>query len=154
MTIDGIDQKIISLLQFDCRQSIADISEKVGLSPSACHRRIGILEKDGVIEGYKAQINGDKLGYHIAFFVEVSLENQSEQVLAAFEAAALARPQILECYLMTGSADYLLKVAAENTREYERIYRRVIAALPHVSGIQSSLVMKQVKRWNGYPPRS
>ena len=154
MTIDRIDQKIISSLQSDCRQSIADIADKVGLSPSACHRRIGILEKDGVIEGYKAQINGDKLGYHIAFYVEVSLESQSEQVLASFEAAVQARPQILECYLMTGSADYLLKVAAENTREYERIYRRIIAALPHVSGIQSSLVMKQVKRWNGYPARS
>ena len=85
--------------------------------------------------------------------MEVSLDSQSEQVLAAFEAAVQARPQILECYLMTGSADYLLKVAAENTREYERIYRRTIAALPHVSGIQSSLVMKQVKRWNGYPAR-
>ncbi|NNC37450.1 MAG: Lrp/AsnC family transcriptional regulator [Acidimicrobiales bacterium] len=154
MALDQIDQKIISMLQIDCRQPIADIAEKIGLSPSACHRRIGILEKNSVIEGYKAQINGDKLGYHIAFYVEVSLESQSEQVLAAFEAAVQARPQILECYLMTGSADYLLKVAAENTREYERIYRRIIAALPHVSGIQSSLVMKQVKRWAGYPSRS
>lgn len=153
MTLDAIDHKLINALQIDCRQSIAEIAEKVGLSPSACHRRIGILEKNKVIEGYKAQINGDKLGYHIAFYVEVSLESQSEQVLAAFEAAVKSRPQILECYLMTGSADYLLKVAAENTREYERIYRRIIAALPHVAGIQSSLVMKQVKRWNGYPAR-
>ena len=86
--------------------------------------------------------------------MEVSLDSQSEQVLAAFEKAALARPQILECYLMTGNADYLLKVAAENTREYERIYRSTIAALPHVSRIQSSLVMKAVKRWSGYPART
>lgn len=151
--MDSIDQKLILSLQQDCRQSIAELAENAGLSPSACHRRIGILEKQGVIEGYHARINGSKLGYNIEFYVEVSLESQSEQVLATFEKAALARPQILECYLMTGNADYLLKVAAENTREYERIYRRTIAALPHVARIQSSLVMKAVKRWRGYPAR-
>ena len=151
--MDTIDQKLILSLQKDCRQSIAELADTAGLSPSACHRRIGLLEKQGVIEGYQARINGAKLGYNIEFYVEVSLESQSEKVLATFEKAALARPQILECYLMTGDADYLLKVAAENTREYERIYRRTIAALPHVSRIQSSLVMKAVKRWHGYPAR-
>lgn len=151
--MDAIDKKIISLLQQDCRQSIADLADQIGLSASACHRRIGILEDQGVIEKYQARINGPKLGYNIEFYVEVSLESQSEQVLAAFEKAALARPQILECYLMTGNADYLLKVAAENTREYERIYRRTIAALPHVTKIHSALVMKAIKRWNGYPAR-
>jgi DNA-binding Lrp family transcriptional regulator len=151
--MDTIDQKLILSMQQDCRQSIAELAETVGLSPSACHRRIGLLEQQGIIEGYQARINGSKLGYNIEFYVEVSLESQSEQVLAAFEKAALARPQILECYLMTGNADYLLKVAAENTREYERIYRRIIAALPHVARIQSSLVMKAVKRWRGYPAR-
>ena len=151
--MDAIDQKIIMSLQKDCRQSIADMAANVGLSTSACHRRIGILESKGIIEGYQAKINGKHLGYEIEFFVEVSLESQSEQVLAAFEKAALARPQILECYLMTGNADYLLKVAAANTNEYERIYRRTIAALPHVSRIQSSLVMKAVKRWSGYPAK-
>ena len=106
-----------------------------------------------MIERYAARLSGKKLGYAMTFFVEVSLESQSEAVLAAFETAALARPEVLECYLTTGSADYLIKVAAPNTESYEQIYKRIIAALPHVNRIQSSLVMKTVKRWTGYPAR-
>lgn len=149
---DQIDRKILSELQANCRQSVADISEKVGLSPSACHRRIGILEDKGVIERYAARLNGEKLGFNMTFYVEVSLEGQSEKALAEFEKAALSRPEVLECHLMTGDADYLIKVAAPSTADYERLYRRIIAALPHVSRIKSSLVMKTVKRWYGYPP--
>ena len=152
--MDTIDTKLLLALQSDCHQSISEIASHIGLSTSAAHRRIGILEKSGYIEGYHARLNGEKLGYQIEFFVEVSLESQSEKVLAAFEKAVLVRPQILECYLMTGNADYLLKIAAANTKEYERIYRRTIAALPHVSRIQSSLVMKAIKRWQGYPART
>jgi len=151
--IDTIDYKILSELQKSCRQSVAEIGDQVGLSPSATHRRIGILEKDGVIERYAAQLSGKKLGYAMTFFVEVSLESQSESVLAAFEKAALARSEVLECYLTTGSADYLIKVAAQDTESYEKIYKRIIAALPHVNRVQSSLVMKTVKPWTGYPAR-
>lgn len=152
--IDVIDRKILKLLQDNCRQSIAEIGDNVGLSPSACHRRIGILEKEGVIERYAARLNGEKLGYNMTFYVEVTLEGQSEAILSAFEKAALARPEVLECHLMTGNADYLIKVAAPDTKDYERLYRRTISALPHVSRIQSSLVMKTIKRWKGYPPQS
>ena len=88
----------------------------------------------------------------MTFYVEISLEGQSDDILSAFEAAALARPEVLECHLMTGEADYLIKVATPDTQNYERIYRRIIAALPHVNHIKSSLVMKTVKRWHGYPP--
>lgn len=151
--IDTIDQKILDALQSDCRQTIAEIASQVGLSSSACHRRIGILEERGVIERYAARLNGEALGYVMTFYVEISLESQSEAVLSAFERAALARPEVLECHLMTGSADYLMKVAAPDTQAYEHVYRHVISALPHVSRIQSSLVMKTIKRWNGYPPR-
>lgn len=150
--IDTIDQKILTALQTDCRRPIADIAEKAGLSVSACHRRIGILETKGVIVGYRARLSGEALGYAMMFYVEISLDSQSEAVLAAFEKAALARSEILECYLMTGTADYLVKVAAPDTKAYERLYRRTLAALPHVSTIQSSLVMKTVKRWSGFPP--
>ena len=152
--INTADQKLLQELQANCRQSISELADKIGLSTSATHRRVQILERDGYIDGYHARLNAEKLGYGIEFYVEVSLDSQSEQVLAEFEKAVLAQPQILECYLMTGSADFLLKIAAENTREYERIYRRIIAALPHVTTIQSSLVMKAVKRWSGYPPHN
>lgn len=150
--MDKIDRKILSELQSNCRQSVADIAEKIGLSPSAAHRRIGILETKGIIERYAARLNGEKLGYNMTFYVEVSLEGQSESILSAFEEAALGRPEVLECHLMTGDADYLIKVAAPNTKDYERLYRRTISALPHVNRIKSSLVMKTVKRWHGYPP--
>jgi len=151
--IDDIDRKILALLQDNCRLSIMDIGERVGLSASACHRRIGILEKSGIIERYAARLSGEKLGFNMTFYVEVTLEGQSETILSAFEKAALARPEVLECHLMTGNADYLIKVAAPDTKDYERLYRRVISSLPHVSRIQSSLVMKTIKRWKGYPAR-
>lgn len=151
--IDDIDRKILALLQDNCRLSIMDIGERVGLSASACHRRIGILEKSGIIERYAARLSGEKLGFNMTFYVEVTLEGQSETILSTFEKAALARPEVLECHLMTGNADYLIKVAAPDTKDYERLYRRVISSLPHVSRIQSSLVMKTIKRWKGYPAR-
>jgi len=151
MTISKIDRKILHELQSNSRQSSAAIGEKVGLSASACHRRIGLLEERGLIETYTARLNGTALGFAMTFYVEVTLEGQSEAILSAFEKAAVARPEVLECHLMTGQADYLIKVAAPDTADYERIYRRTIAALPHVSRIQSSLVMKTIKRWTGYP---
>lgn len=151
--IDDIDRKILALLQDNCRLSIMDIGERVGLSASACHRRIGILEKSGIIERYAARLSGEKLGFNMTFYIEVTLEGQSETILSTFEKAALARPEVLECHLMTGNADYLIKVAAPDTKDYERLYRRVISSLPHVSRIQSSLVMKTIKRWKGYPAR-
>ena len=151
MNISTIDRKILHELQSNCRQSSAAIGEKVGLSASACHRRIRLLEDRGFIERYAARLNGEKLGFTMTFYVEVTLEGQSDDILSAFEKAAMSRPEVLECHLMTGQADYLIKLAAPNTADYERIYRRTIAALPHVSRIQSSLVMKTVKRWAGYP---
>ena len=150
--IDTIDKKILTLLQDNCRAPIAETAEKVGLSLSACHRRIGQLEKAGLIERYAARLNGTALGYAMTFYLDVSLESQSETALAAFEKAALASDQVLECHLMTGDADYLIKVACRDTEDYEQLYRRTIAALPHVTKIKSSLVMKSVKRWKGYPP--
>jgi len=151
MSISDIDRNILHELQENCRQSSAVIGEKVGLSPSACHRRIGLLEERGLIERYAARLDGKKLGFAMTFYVEVTLEGQSEAILSAFETAALRQAEVLECHLMTGQADYLIKIAAPNTEDYERIYRRTLASLPHVSRIQSSLIMKTIKRWSGYP---
>ncbi|MEO0608334.1 MAG: Lrp/AsnC family transcriptional regulator, partial [Pseudomonadota bacterium] len=148
--MDQIDRKILVALQSNCRRSISEIADQVGMSLSACARRISLLEENGFIDGYGARLNGDKLGYGMTFFVEVSLDSQTDSALAAFEKAAKRRPEVLECHLMTGHADYLIKVAAHDTRDYEATYRKVVAALPHVSRIQSSLVMKTVKPWLGY----
>jgi DNA-binding Lrp family transcriptional regulator len=149
--IEATDRKILRELQRDSRRSAATLGEVVGLSASACHRRIRLLEERGLVEGYGARLNAERIGYPMSFFVEVTLEGQSETVLGEFERAALAREEVLECHLTTGPADYVLRVAARDTDDYERIHRRVISGLPHVTRIQSSLVMKTVKRWSGYP---
>ncbi|MEM7327678.1 MAG: Lrp/AsnC family transcriptional regulator [Pseudomonadota bacterium] len=149
--MDRKDRKILSALQENCRRPIAEIADQVGLSLSACARRISLLEENGFIDGYGARLNGVRLGLGMTFFVEVSLDSQKDAALAAFESAANKRSEVLECHLMTGTADYLIKVAARDTHDYESIYRKVIAALPHVSRIQSALVMKTVKPWLGYP---
>ncbi len=148
--MDQIDRKILNALQENCRRPISDIADEVGLSLSACARRISLLEDKSLIEGYGARLNAEKLGFRMVFFVEVSLDSQTEAALSTFEKATKARPEILECYLMTGQADYLIKVAAADTQDYEATYRKVIASLPHVSRIQSALVMKTVKPWLGY----
>ena len=150
LAMDQIDRRILVALQANCRRPIAEIADQVGMYLSACARRISLLEENGFIEGYGARLSGDKLGYGMTFFVELSLDSQSAAALAAFESAAQRRPEVLECHLMTGTADYLIKVAAQDTRDYESIYRKVIASLPHVSRIQSALVMKTVKPWLGY----
>lgn len=148
--MDLKDRKILAELQANCRRPIAEIADKIGMSLSACARRISLLEEQGYIESYGARLNADRLGYGMTFYVEVSLDNQTDAALAAFEKAARNRPEVLECHLMTGNADYLVKVAASDTSDYESIYRKVIAALPHVNRIQSALVMKTVKPWLGY----
>ena len=148
--MDAIDRNILNALQQNCRRPIADIADIVGLSLSACARRISLLEERGYIQGYGARLNPDKLGLNMSFYIELSLNSQSVQVLEAFEAAVRKRPEILECHLMTGSFDYLLKIAAKNTADYEAVYRRIISSLPHVGRIQSALVMKTIKPWAGY----
>lgn len=151
MQIDEIDRKIMATLQADSAQPIGDVAEHVGLSLSACARRIKSLEERHYIDGYCARLNGERLGYKMVFLVEVSLDSQTGKALAAFEKEALERPEVLECYLMTGDADYLLKVAAKDTADFEQRYRRAIASLPHVTKIQSALIMKTVKPWRGFP---
>ena len=150
MKLDATDRKILELLQENGRMTNVELSRQVGISAPPCLRRVRALEENGYIDGYGARLSGEKLGYSMVFFVEVSLDSQTEAALAAFESAAIRRPEVLECHLMTGDADYMIKVAAQDTRDYESTYRKVIASLPHVSRIQSALVMKTVKPWLGY----
>ena len=149
--LDAMDRRILTALQRDCRQPIAEIAEKAGLSPSACHRRMKLMEASGVIEGYGARLSREALGLTIEFFVEISLQTQSEEALERFEKAAGLVPEILECHLMGGQFDYLLRVAAVDAQDYERIHRTRIARLPGLARIQSSLALRTVKGWRGYP---
>jgi Lrp/AsnC family transcriptional regulator, leucine-responsive regulatory protein len=152
--MDRIDLEILQNLQQNCRQSIAELADKVRLSASACHRRIKLLEDSGMIRGYAAVLDGKQLGCTIEFFVEISLDSQQGDALEAFEAAVRRIPEVMECYLMTGEADYLLRVTARDTADYEQAYRNKISKLPGVARIQSSLVLRTVREWNGYPVRN
>ena len=149
--LDKIDKIILRELQRDCRQPIAELAEKAGLSASACHRRMKIMEDQGVIEGFGAALNREAIGYSIEFFVEVSLAQQSEEAFNKFEQAVMRVPEILECHLMSGTADYMLRVAASDAADYEAIHRAKISRLPGVQRIVSSLALRTVKGWSGYP---
>jgi DNA-binding Lrp family transcriptional regulator len=148
---DKIDKIILSELQRDCRLPVAELAAKAGLSASACHRRMKLLEQRGAISGYGANLNGQALGYSIEFFVEVSLTAQTEEAFERFEAAVARVPEILECHLMSGQFDYLLRIAASDAADYERIHRRRVSRLPGIHRIQSSLALRTVKAWSGYP---
>ncbi|HPE62026.1 MAG TPA: Lrp/AsnC family transcriptional regulator [Thiolinea sp.] len=144
------DRQILERLQQNCRQPIAEIGEQIGMSTSACHRRIKLLEDSGFIEGYNARLNPKKLGYSIIVMVEITLSSQSKPALIRFEKAVEQASEILECYLMAGDADYQLTVAARGLEDFERLHREVIGRLPGVSGVKSNMILRTVKDWNGF----
>lgn len=151
MALDATDLRILAALQKRGRMSNADLSEKVHLSPSACHRRVQRLEAEGYISGYVALLDARKLGVPTTVFVEITLQGQADEVLDAFERAVARIPDVLECHLMAGSADYILKVVAENTEDFARIHRQHLARLPGVAQMQSSFALRTVFKTTALP---
>lgn len=149
--LDRTDRIILSELQKNAQRPVADLAERAGLSASSCHRRVKLLEKAGVIRSYSANLDRTALGLANEFFVEVSLSAQTEEAFEKFETAVQRVPEIVECHLMSGQFDYLLRVAAADAADYERIHRSRISRLPGVQRIQSSLALRTVKGWAGYP---
>lgn len=145
------DAKILDALQRDSTQSIAQVAEHAALSASACHRRIRALEQAGLISGYGARLNPAKLGLNLLIFVEITLTSQSREAMDRFEAAVGDFDDILECHLMSGNADYLLRVAAADLAQYDTIHRDCLARLPGVSSMRSSFSIRSIKSWRGYP---
>lgn len=145
MEIDHIDRRILATLQKTGRISNADLAELVNLSASACHRRVQRLEKEGVIRDYVALLDARKMGRPTIVFVEITLSGQADEVLDAFEKAVARVPDVLECHLMAGTADYLLKVVAGDTEDFARIHRRYLATLPGVAQLQSSFALRTVR---------
>lgn len=152
--IDKIDKIILLELQKNAQQPIAELAVKAGLSPSSCHRRVKLLEEAGTIRNYVANISSAALGLSNEFFVEISLSAQTEEAFEKFEKAVQRVPEILECHLMSGQFDYLLRVVASDTADYERIHRSRLSRLPGVQRIQSALALRNVKAWAGYPIES
>ena len=142
--LDATDRRILAALQRDGRMTNADLADKVNLSASACHRRVQRLEEEGVIRGYVALLDPRKVELPTTVFVEITLSGQADELLEAFERAVRTIPNVLECNLMAGSADYLLKVVARDTDDFARIHRQKLAKLPGVAQMQSSFSLRSV----------
>ena len=144
--IDQIDRKILTRLQKDGRIANNDLAADVGLSPSPCLRRVKALEESGVIRTYVALVD-----LPVNVFVSVTLEKQIEERLDAFEDAIRQRPEVLECYLMTGEADYLLRVVVPDLAAYEQFLKTHLTRIAGVSSIKSSFALKQVRYETALP---
>ena len=149
--IDSIDWKILAELQENARIANVALAEKVNLSPSPCLARVKRLEREGFIRHYVTILNSATIGLGVNVFVQVRLERQVESSLIAFERAVKARPEVMECYLMTGTSDYLLRVAVSDLQEFQKFVTEVVAKLPGVGNIQSSFALKQVKYKTSLP---
>ena len=149
--LDETDRRILVALQRKGRMSNAELAEAVNMSASACHRRVARLESDGYIKDYVALLDPRKMGRQTTVFVEITLRGQHDDVLAEFEKAVARVPDVLECHLMAGNADYLLKVVARDTEDFARIHRRYLATLPGVAQMQSSFALRRVVQTTALP---
>ena len=144
MTLDRIDIAILEALQQDGRMPNAALAEKAGLSQSACSRRLDNLEKSGTIRGYHARLSSAALGHQMTAIVHISLSGQFEKTLSDFETAIKRCPNVLSCHLMSGEYDYILRIAARDLADYERIHKEWLSAMPHVTRINSSFALREI----------
>lgn len=152
--IDRIDRAILLQLQNNARMSNVELANGVGLSPSACLRRVGLLEKSGVIDGYRVHLNASKLDHGVLVLVQITLKGQSSEMLAEFEAAVAKIPQILACFLIAGENDYILRVAARDVAGFGELHAAQLSVLPHVLRMESNFVMREVFTRSLAPPES
>lgn len=149
--LDDIDRKILTLLQKDSRLTLQAISDRVGLSPSPCHRRIKLLEERGVIARYTVTVDQREVGLPVSVFVSVKLSQQTEENLQRFAKAVSHWPEVLECYLMTGARDYLLRVVVSDLTAYEQFLKQKLTRLDGISSIESSFALDQIKYATALP---
>jgi Lrp/AsnC family leucine-responsive transcriptional regulator len=143
--LDAIDRKILGLLQSDGRITMAELAEKVGLSASPCHRRVKLLEERGVITRYIATVDQKAVGLHVSVFISIKLARQKEEDLNRFARAISKWDEVLECYLMTGNRDYLLRVVVADLSSYEAFLKNKLTRLDGIASIESSFALSQVK---------
>ena len=151
LPLDSIYRRILNVLQKEGRTSNADLAENISLSASACHRRVQRLHSIGIIKNYVALLNNRLVELPTTVFVEITLSGQADEVLDAFEREVLLIPDVLECHLMAGSADYLLKVVAKDTDDFARIHRKYLARLPGVAQMHSSFSLRSVSNTTALP---
>jgi Lrp/AsnC family transcriptional regulator, leucine-responsive regulatory protein len=150
-TIDQLDRAILRELMRDGRLTNVELAERVNLSPSACLRRVRAMEEAGLIAGYVMLLNTRLANIAGVAFVSVTLKDQGRATLDRFETASLRHPEIAECYLIAGSADYLLRVAYRDAADFERIHTKVLTQLPGVLRVQSTLTLRTIKHTTALP---
>jgi Lrp/AsnC family transcriptional regulator, leucine-responsive regulatory protein len=149
--LDSIDWKILGLLQGDARVSNVELAKAIGLSPSPCLNRVRALEEAGYISRYVTLLDALRVGLKVSVFIQVTLERQIESALERFENAIRSRPEVMECYLMTGDADYLIRVVVADIQVLEEFILKFLTKLPGVGNIKSSFALKQVKYQTALP---
>jgi Lrp/AsnC family leucine-responsive transcriptional regulator len=143
--LDEIDLYILEVLQRDGRISNQDLADKVGLSPSPCLRRLRQLESSGVVQKYVALVSPTAVGQGLQAFVEVRLDRQTRASVDKFEAEILKLPQVLECHLMAGDWDYVLRVVVHDLEQFRDFHMNFLSKIPGVGNVKSNISMKQVK---------
>ena len=151
MKIDNFDRSILGALQKDGRISNVDLAERVNLSESACLRRVRRLEDKGFIERYAALLDQRQAGLSGNVFVHIALHREEQSELAAFEAAVQNLPEVMECYLMTGEFDYLLRVVVSDMADFERVHNESLTRLPGVARVNSSVAIRTVRKTTELP---
>jgi Lrp/AsnC family leucine-responsive transcriptional regulator len=151
VAMDGFDHAIVRVLQTDGRTSNVELAERINLSESATLRRVRALEEAGLIEGYVARINQARAGLPNNVFMNITLQRQDQDDLDAFEKAVQQVPEVMECYLMTGDYDYLLRVVVSDTADFERLHSKTLTRLPGVSRVQSSFALRTVRKSSELP---
>lgn len=150
-SLDDLDLRILSRLQKDARITNVSLAESVNLSPAPCLRRVRELEKSGIIKSYTTLLDPEKLGWDVSVFIEVRLERQVESDLRIFEEIIERFPEVMECYLMTGTSDYLLRVVAKDLKSLQTFITDKLAGTPNVANLRSSIALKQVKYKTALP---
>jgi DNA-binding Lrp family transcriptional regulator len=149
--LDAIDRRMLAVLQQDGRITNQELSEKVGLSPTPCLRRLKRLEESGVITGYAALVDAKAYGLPFSVFVSVRLSQQTQENIAEFEKAVEGWSEVGECYLMTGSQDYLLRVVTDGIEGYERFLKQKVTRLKCIQSVESNFALATIKKRSGLP---
>ncbi len=151
MDIDKFDRAILKHLQWDGRATNVHLANAVNLSESACLRRVRALEDEGLIEGYVALLSQKHVGLSGNVFVHIALHREEQSELAAFEVAVQSIPEVMECYLMTGEFDYLLRVVVRDMADFERLHKESLTRLPGVARVNSSVAIRTVRKTTELP---
>lgn len=151
--LDRVDRTILHEIQRNGRITNAQLAERISLSESACLRRVRALESSGILRGYVGLVDQSMVGYPDNVFITITLHSQQQRDLANFEDAVKALPEVMECYLMSGAADYLLRVIVADARDYERIHSQHLTRLPGVARVQSNFALRTVTKKTELPVR-